>query len=63
MQVRTLLDALGLVHISDGYLSGVWDIYDTNGDGVLDLEEVQDMVEILDTEKPEQLDSSDEEDD
>ena len=50
-QVRTLMDGLGFSHITDGYIEGVWGIYDSDGDGVLDLQEIQDMVEILASEK------------
>ena len=63
LQVRTLLDKLGLEHITDGYVSGVWTIYDTDGDGVLDLDEVQDMVEVMMSENKVDYSSGSEESD
>ena len=46
-EVRTLVRALGFGLISDEYLAGCWDVFDANGDGVLDLQEVQEMVQVL----------------
>ena len=37
--------------MSDTYLEGVWGIFDADGDGVLDLDEVQEMVSVLSEEK------------
>jgi Ca2+-binding EF-hand superfamily protein len=51
LEVRTLITELGFKNITDHYLEGVWGIFDLDGDGVLDLEEVQEMVEVLQGEK------------
>ena len=37
--------------MTDDYIAGIWDVFDVDGDGVLDLEEVQEMVEVLQDEK------------
>ena len=50
-EVRTLIDALKFSHVSDTYLEGVWGIFDADGDGVLDLDEVQEMVSVLSEER------------
>ena len=52
LEVRSLIKELGFTHVTDNYLEGVWGIFDVDGDGVLDLDEVQEMVEVLSEEKP-----------
>lgn len=51
VEVKTLIAELGFKHVTDDYLEGVWGIFDIDGDGVLDLEEVQEMIEVLQGEK------------
>ena len=46
IEVRSLIKELGYNHVTDNYLEGVWGIFDVDGDGVLDLEEVQEMMEV-----------------
>ena len=45
-EVRNLLDELGFAHVTDGYVLGVWDVFDEDGNGTLDLEEVREMVQV-----------------
>ena len=47
VEVRSLLRGLGFDDISDAFIDGSWAIFDINGDGVLDLDEVRDMVRHL----------------
>jgi Ca2+-binding EF-hand superfamily protein len=50
-EIKTLIAGLGFKHVTDNYLEGIWDVFDVDGDGVLDLEEVHEMVEVLQDEK------------
>jgi hypothetical protein len=44
IEVRTLLKSLGFADASDAFVDGAWKVFDADGNGVLDEEEVHDMV-------------------
>ena len=45
-EVRALINTLGFTDVPDRYIAGIWGVFDVDGDGVLDLEEVKEMVEV-----------------
>jgi hypothetical protein len=45
-EVRMLINQLGFTEVPDHYITGIWNVFDADGDGVLDLEEVQEMVQV-----------------
>ena len=54
-EVRTLINTLGFADVQDRYIAGIWDVFDADGDGVLDLDEVQELVEVLAEERLKEL--------
>ena len=45
-EVRALINTLGFTEVPDHYIAGIWDVFDADGDGVLDLEEVLELIDV-----------------